>query len=522
MRPICCWRGAWPGREIALRGALGASRWRVVQQMMVEGLVLSTAAGLIGFALAIGSVKLLAHELSRQLPVPASARPSASLLLVLLALTVLSAMLSTAWPALLAVHAPIEPALKQGGMQTGMGRRHHQLRSALVAAEVAMSLVLLAACGLLLQTIYRLRQVPLGYRTDHIIVANLNIPAFRFAGRNMTQVLYQPMLERVQHVHGVESAGLVSEVPLSQTRVMRLELRMNGTPIVAFIKAVSPGMQQVFGFRMAAGRFFADQDTATSQPVVVVNQTFARLYAPNQHDPKAILGTELLDLRKNAPMQIVGILDDERQSRVADAAQPEVEVAIPQLTPDSIFYMPMDGATMDVALRTERPIVEMIPELRDILRRASPEFHNATITTMDQIVEDSYASQRLAAHVLEIFGGSALLLCVAGLYGLLAYVVTQRRRELGVRIALGARRGNLLWLVMRQAGAMLLTGVVVGSALTLVSGRLVRGFLYGVTAHDGPTLAGAAVLLLASGLMAAYLPARRAAEVDPVEALRSE
>ncbi len=509
-------------REIAMRGALGASRWRVVQQMMVEGLVLSAAAGLIGFTLAIGSVKLLAHELSRQLPVAAPARPSASLLLVLLALTVFSAMLSTAWPALLAVRAPIEPALKQGGMQTGMGRRHHQLRSALVAAEVAMSLVLVAACGLLLQTIYRLRHVPLGYRTDHIIVADLNIPAFRFAGRNMTQVLYEPLLQRVQHLHGVESAALVSEVPLSQTRVLRLELRMNGTPIVAFIKAVSPGMQQVFGFRMAAGRFFNNEDTSTSQPVVVVNQAFARLYAPNQHDPAAILGTKLLELRKNAPMQIVGILDDERQSRVADAAQPEVEVAIPQLTPDANFYMPMDGITMDVAMRTERPIVELIPELRDILRQASPEFHNATITTMDQVVEDSYASQRLAAHVLEIFGGSALLLCVAGLYGLLAYVVTQRRRELGVRIALGARRGNLLWLVMRQAGAMLLTGVVVGSALTLISGRLVRGFLYGVSAHDGSTLAGAVALLLASGLMAAYLPARRATEVDPVEALRAE
>jgi ABC-type antimicrobial peptide transport system permease subunit len=141
---------------------------------------------------------------------------------------------------------------------------------------------------------------------------------------------------------------------------------------------------------------------------------------------------------------------------------------------------------------------------------------------MDQIVEDSYGSQRLAAHVLEIFGGSALLLCVAGLYGLLAYVVTQRTRELGVRIALGARRGNLLWLVMRQAAAMLLTGVAVGSALTLASGRLVRGFLYGVSAHDYSTLAGAAALLLASGLLAAYLPARRAADVDPVEALRSE
>jgi predicted permease len=467
-------------------------------------------------------VKLLAHELSRHLPVAAPARPDALILEVLLALTVVSAVLSTAWPTLLAVHAPIEPALKQGGMQTGMGRRQHRLRSALVAAEVAMSLMLLVACGLLLKTIYTLRRVPLGYRTDHIIVADLNIPAFRFAGRNMTQALYQPLLERVQHLHGVESAGLVSEVPLSQMPAVKLQMQLNGYSIVAFIKAVSPEMQQVFGFRMAAGRFFGTEDTATSQPVVVVNQTFARLYAPDKHDPAAILGTKLLDLKQNSPMQIVGILGDERQSRVADPALPEVEVAIPQLTPDAIFYMAMDGTTMDVTVRTERPTVEVIPELRDILRRASPEFQNATITTMDQIVEDSYGSQQLATHLLEIFGGSALLLCVAGLYGLLTYVVTQRRRELGVRIALGARRGDLLWLVMRQAATTLLAGVAVGAALALASGRVVRGFLYGVSAHDGWTLGGAASLLLASGLMAAYFPAQRAADVDPVQALRSE
>jgi predicted permease len=509
-------------REIAMRGALGASRWRVVQQMMMEGLVLSGAAALLGLVGALGSVKLLAHELSQHLPVAASARPNTMILLVLFGLTVVSAALSTAWPTLLAVHAPIEPALKQGGTHTGMGRRHHRLRSALVAAEVAMSLMLLVACGLLLKTIYTLRRVPLGYRTDHIIVADLNIPAFRFAGRNMTQALYEPLLERVQHLHGVESAGLVSEVPLSQTRALRLEYRVNGLPIVALIKAVSPELQEVFGFRMAAGRFFGPEDTATSQPVLVVNQTFARLYAPDKHDPSAILGTKLLDLKKNAPMQIVGILDDERQGRVTDVAQPEVEVAIPQLTPDAIFYMPMDGTTMDVAVRTEIPTMEMIPELRDILRRASPEFQNATITTMDQIVEDSYGSQRLAAHLLEIFGGSALLLCVAGLYGLLAYVVTQRTRELGVRIALGAQRGNLQWLVMRQAGAMLLAGVAAGAALALASGRVLRGFLYGVTAHDGWTLVGAAALLSASGLVAAYLPARRAAYVNPAEALRGE
>jgi ABC-type antimicrobial peptide transport system permease subunit len=164
----------------------------------------------------------------------------------------------------------------------------------------------------------------------------------------------------------------------------------------------------------------------------------------------------------------------------------------------------------------------MIPELRELLRQASPELANSTFSTMDQIVEDSFGSQRLAAHLLEIFGGAALLLCAAGLYGLLAYVVTQRTREMGVRVALGAQRGDLLWLVMRQAGGMLIVGVAVGIGLALASGKLVRGFLYGVEAHDGWTLAGAAVLLMASGLVAAYLPARRAAGVDPMEALRAE
>jgi len=207
---------------------------------------------------------------------------------------------------------------------------------------------------------------------------------------------------------------------------------------------------------------------------------------------------------------------------VADPAVPEVELAIPQITPDSDFYQATEGIAMDLAVRTSRPVAGMIPELRTILRQASPELQSATVTTMDQIVEDSYGSQRLAAHLLEIFGGSALLLCAAGLYGLLAYLVTQRTRELGVRVALGASRANLLWLVMRQAGAMLLSGLLVGSGVAFASGRLVRGFLYGVSAHDGWTLVGAAALLLISGLVAAYLPARRAAGADPMEALRAE
>ncbi len=228
-------------REIAMRGALGASRWRVMQQMVVEAITLSCAAGALGIGLALVSVRLLAHELSQTLPVPVPAAPDGWMLLTLLSMTMVSALLATAWPALLAVRVPIEPALKQGGMQSGAGRRQHRMRSVLVAVEIAMSLTLLAVCGLLLRSVYALRQVPLGFRTDHILVANLSIPSYRFAGQNMTERLYQPLLEHAQRLHGVESAGLMSQVPLGNTFVLHLQLQMNGYKIVAFMKAVSPG-----------------------------------------------------------------------------------------------------------------------------------------------------------------------------------------------------------------------------------------------------------------------------------------
>jgi predicted permease len=506
-------------REIAMRGALGASRWRVIQQMIVEGIVLSAIAAALGIGLALGSVRLLAIELSHTLPIPAPATPDGWIVLVLVLLTVGSALLSTTWPAFQAARTPIEVALKGGGAQAGTNRQYHRARGVLVTLEVAMSLTLLVVCGLLLRSIYSLRQVPLGFRTDHVLVANLSIPAYRFAGQNMTETLYRPLMERAQHLHGVESAGLISEVPLGKTFVIHLEMKLSTSTIVAFMKAVSPETQKVFGFQMAAGRFFGPEDTANSEPVVVVNEAFARLYSPDKHNPAAVLGAQL---SVGSPLRIIGILDDERQKTVADPSTPEVEIPIPQITPASGFYGPTEGIAMDLAVRTDRPTEQMIPELRDILHQASPELQNATITTMDQIVEDSYGSQRLAAHLLEIFGGSALLLSVAGLYGLLAYVVTQRTREMGVRIALGAQRCNLLWLVMRQAGAVLLAGLAVGTGLALAAGRLVRGFLYGVSAHDGWTLAAAVVFLFASGMAAAYLPARRAARVNPMEAIRAE
>lgn len=509
-------------REIAMRGALGASRGRVIQQMLVEGLLFSGCAAMLGASLALASIRLLTHELALRLPIAVSPVPNGAILLGLVALTVASALFSSAWPALIAVRLPIEPALRQGGLQAGTGRRHHRMRGALVSVEIALSLTLLVSCGLLLRTLWSLRHVPLGYRTDHIVVAHLTIPQFRFGSGNMMQTLYNPLLDRAQHLPGVKSAGLISEVPLAHSFNIQLSLRTdNNSNIASSLKVASPTMQQIFGFKMLAGRFFSAEDTPSSQPVVIVNPAFAKLYAPNKHDLSSIIGMELWHLRDNQPGHIIGVLDNERQKTVAEPSQPEVEICLCQVAPDISMYR-ISTMAMDLAVRTDRSEAQFIPELREVLRQGSPELAGAQISTMDDIVEDSFGSQRLAAHLLEIFGCSALLLCVAGLYGLLAYIVTQRTREMGLRIALGAPRGNLLWLVLRQAGVMLLVGVAAGSALAWASSRLLRGFLYGVQAHDSWTLAVSAILLFLSGMLAAYLPARRASRVEPMEALRAE
>jgi predicted permease len=447
----------------------------------------------------------------------------------LLALSIVSALIISAWPAIGSMRARIEPALRQGVPQQGLGRRQHRTRALLVVTEIAFSLTLLVGCGLLLRTIYALRHVPLGFQTDHVIVAKMTIPSYKFAGRNMTTELYQPLVDRVNHLPGVEAASLMSQAPMDHTVRMEFSFYRGGNSandihtndLRAEFRAVGPEMQRVLGSRMVRGRFFNEQDTASSQAVVLVNRAFVRYFGDEQ-DPGKIIGEKLMSLDSKRRAEVVGVFEDERQISAAAPPRPELEVCIPQITPETGFYTGAEGVAMDLAVRTQLSPSTILPELREAMRKASPDLAESNITTMDQIVEDSFGNQQLAAELLEIFAGSALLLCVAGIYGLLAYLVAQRTREMGLRIALGAQRWDVMGLILRQAVWMLMAGLGIGLGLAYVASRGLGTFLYEVKPNDPWTLGAVTLLLLLSGLAAAYWPARRAARVDPMEALRTE
>jgi predicted permease len=514
-------------RELAMRGALGASRWRITQQLVIEGMLVSGAAGLLGILLAMAAIRFSRSAIPVRLHVDLSYHVNGTVLATLCGITLLSGLLSSAWPAFLAARAPIEPSLRRGGQQGGGPTAgQNRIRSLLVIAQISISLTLIVACGWLLRSIYLLRQIPLGFRTDHVVVVSLAVPAYKFEHRSIAADFYQPLLERVQHLPGVQAAGLLTRVPLSPGFAVETRLRDAGNSdrrIAARFQVASPEIQRVLGFRMLRGRFFDGGDTAAAEPVVVVNRAFAKVYGPNPQNPGSVLGHKFLVLSRWAT--VVGVLDEERQESLTRPVQPEIVACIPQLPmigSDDGTAAVMEGISMDLALRTQSPIPSVIPELRAAMAKAGLELPNSEVMTMDQIMEDSYDNQRVGAHLLEVFGGVALLLCIAGIYGLLSFNVSRRTRELGVRLALGASRSSVLWLVLRQTIVLVVVGVAIGVTLVLIFGHLVQGLLFGVSTNNAWMLAIVAGLMLIASLTAAWQPARRAASVNPVEALRAE
>jgi predicted permease len=524
-------RGSARQREIAVRAALGAGRTRLLWQSLVESLLLSVGATGAGIGLAIVALHVFRHALQQRVDMVRDAHLNLPVLLVLAAFSIVTAIVCGIMPALVVAKVPALHALQQGGMQTSAGRRQKYVRDGLIVIEIALSLTLLVACGLFLRTLYALRHEPLGVRTDHVLTADFNIPTYRYRNTDLVTQLYQPLLAKTQQLPDVQAASLSTSVPLDAGFWVELSLygdakQANKGPspgnklVTGQLNVATPDLQRVFGFRMLQGRFFNAHDTSTSQPVVVVNQAFAKEWSPDA----PVLGKQFMQLHKAKGSReiIIGVMDDLPQRSLAEQRGPQVWICLPQLRPEDSLYRMVASLHMQLAVRTREKPEVVIPEIRNLLGQLAPQLRGIKIETMNQVVEDSMGDQNLAAHLLELFGGTALLITLAGLYGSLLYAVSLRRREMAVRLAVGAQRVDILKLILWRAAILLLVGLGAGIAISYATGRFLQGYLYKVHPGDQITLLAACLLFLTCGLLAAYLPARRAALTEPIEILREE
>lgn len=517
-------RGSARQREIAVRGALGARRARLLWQSMTESLLLSLSAAGAGIGLAVVALHVFRHAVLQRIDLIRDIHLNLSVVLILAVFSIVTAVACGLLPALLTVNSSVLQALQHGGLHSSADRRQKHVRDGLIVVEIALSLTLLVACGLLLRTLYALRHEPLGIRTDHVLTANFNLPDYPYHDTNLVTHLYQPLLAKTQQLPDVQAASLSTSIPLDAGFWVQLSMYGNkkasgaqNTAINAQLGAATADMQRVFGFHMVQGRFFNSQDTATSQPVLVVNKAFAKAYWPGS----SVLGKPLIGGKDGKILAVViGVMDDLPQRSLADKRGPQVLVCMAQENPGTPFYQPTASVHMQLAVRTREQPEVVIPEIRNLLGQLAPQLRGLKIETMDQVVEDSMGDQNLAAHLLELFGGTALVITLAGLYGSLLYAVSLRRREMAIRLAVGAQRFDILKIVLSRAAILLLVGLGAGTAISYATGRFLQSYTYKVHPGDPVTLLAACFLFLICGLLAAYLPARRAAMTEPIEVLR--
>jgi predicted permease len=502
-------------REVAIRSTLGAGQWRLVRQMLTESLVLSVLGGAGGLALGLIGVRGLIALGSRQLPglvTDASLHPA--VLVFTMALAVVTGLVFGLVPAFAVMRGNTATLLKDDNARGSAGRSTGLTRAMLVIVETALALMLLVGAGLLLKSFARLQDVDPGFTTDSVLTAQLSLPSSRYADAPARRAFWQRLVERARALPGVTAAGLTSNVPFNGMVSSGSYSIVGYTP--GPTEARPHGRQEVVGgdyFRamqipLVAGRVFNDSDTADSPPAVVVDQYLANRYFAG----RSPLGQQIQRGGPTSPrLTIAGVVGTINS---IDLGQPVAKERI---------YYPITqqaSANMALVLKTAVDPRTLVAQVRAAVESIDPEQPIADVRTMDQWVARSLENRRTPMLLLALFGAVALVLSAIGIYGVLAFGVAQRVRELGIRQALGATRRSILALVfmqgLRTAGLGMLIGLAGAFALT----RFLQSLLFGVSIHDVTVFTGVSALLLAAASAACYVPARRATRIDPMDALR--
>jgi putative ABC transport system permease protein len=525
-------------QEFAVRAALGAGRSRLIGQMLSEGLLLSV----LGCGLGVGLAELAMIGIRKlpdgTIPLAESIGIHWTVLLVLAGVAAMTTVLSSLLPALLVARANPQMALQAGSRGLGSKSAGGKLSGWLVAGEVALSTLLLVGTGLLFRTLWNLEQSRLGFETEHITTfMAMPADAAGFSGMAVSEdtknapasvatITYQPVLERIRQLPGVESAAIATAPPLSGMD-MNSSFEIVGQPTDradhprARVSAVSGDYARTMGTPIVSGRMIGDSDALRTPFSVVVNETLVKTYFAGK-DP---LGKQInlggKDTGMVKPYTVVGVLADQVDSKVGGTIQPLVLLPQQQIPTTSLFYQALLKTVVTFVVKT-RGSIPVAQQMRTVFHQLAPGFALDNFQTMQEAVDKNTFNQRLGLYLVGSFAGLAIAMVIAGMYGVLSQLVSYRRREIGVRMALGATRASVAKLVLRQGSVLIGAGLACGLVLAFASGRLIKGFLYEVKPLDSSTYIAVALVLTAIGLVAALIPARRAATIHPMEALRDQ
>jgi len=507
-------RAAARAREIAIRSALGAGQWRIVRQLLTESLVLAVVGSALGLILALWFKDTLVAFSSGDIPRLEEARLDWRVLGFTLAATLVTTLLVGLAPALQNARPRLAAMLKDGG-QKGASAQGRHVHNALVVAEIAFALVLVAGAGLMVRSFLRLQKVDPGFDPKNILTLRLTLPEARYKEDSQARAFFEQAEQRVRSLPGVTAVGSTSRLPLKGYR-WTSEMTIEGHSPEDYAcdvrhEEMTPGYFRAIGLPLVQGRFFNESDHAKSQPVVIVNAALVRRYFPGE-DPigKRIKFSEPTE--EGAWQTIIGVVGDGKQDSLRAEVKPEIYQSHLQRAQDN----------MTLVVRAVTDPQTLISAVREQIRALDPNLPIYDIKTMQAVMDESVARERFIALLLMVFAALALTLAAIGIYGVMSYSVAQRTQEIGIRLALGAQRRDVLKLIISQGTTQTLIGISLGLAAALALTRFLSSLLFSVSATDPVTFVVIAVLLMVVALLACYLPARRATKVDPMVALRYE